>query len=100
MNSLVIKRNKQLVYQSTSSIFDGIGQQTNLPKDAVPYEIAIIVVMFVATISFTYLSYKLYQEFGWTIYKKIGADMEMRGILINIIYTNFNIYFLFTNNYL
>jgi len=88
------------VYQSSSSIFDGIdGKQSNLPKDAVPFEIAIIGVMFIASISFAYLSYKLYQEFGWTIYKKIGADMEMRDrykmYQIFIVLLKFDVFFFF-----
>ncbi|GBC06791.1 hypothetical protein RclHR1_07040014 [Rhizophagus clarus] len=76
------------VYQSTSLIVDNgitssiqdliIQQNDTLPKDAVPYEIVIIVVMLMSSISFAYLAYKLYQEFGWSIYKKIGADMAMR----------------------
>ncbi|CAG8558598.1 16896_t:CDS:2 [Funneliformis mosseae] len=75
------------VYQSTSLISTNgtphaiqaiLTRPGYLPKDAVPFEVAIIVVMFISSISFVYLSYKLYQEFGWSIYKKIGADMEMR----------------------
>ncbi|CAB4405152.1 unnamed protein product [Rhizophagus irregularis] len=76
------------VYQSTSLISDNgispsiqeliIKGNDTLPKDAVPYEIVIIIVMLLSSMSFAYLAYKLYQEFGWTIYKKIGADMAMR----------------------
>jgi hypothetical protein len=43
-------------------------------------EITQICVMFVSTIIFVFLAYKLYLEFGWQIYKKIGADLAMRGI--------------------
>src|SRR4051794_31938106 len=34
----------------------------------------------VAAFAFTYIleAYRLYQLFGWDIYKKIGADMRMR----------------------
>jgi len=76
------------VYQSTFLIVDNgisssvqqliLKQNDTLPKDAVPYEIVIIIVMLISSVSFAYLAYKLYQEFGWTIYKKIGANMEMR----------------------
>jgi hypothetical protein len=79
-----------LVYQSSYLIVDNgaspsiqeliLQQNDTLPKDAIPYEICIIIVMFISSISFAYLAYKLYQEFGWSIYKKIGADMAMRGI--------------------
>lgn len=35
--------------------------------------------MLVSSILFIFLAYKLYLEFGWQIYKKIGADLAMRG---------------------
>lgn len=42
-------------------------------------EITQICVMLVSSILFIFLAYKLYLEFGWQIYKKIGADLAMRG---------------------
>ncbi|KAI7899385.1 uncharacterized protein BX663DRAFT_478629 [Cokeromyces recurvatus] len=41
-------------------------------------EITQICVMLISSILFTFLAYKLYLEFGWQIYKKIGADLTMR----------------------
>ncbi|KAI9485225.1 MAG: hypothetical protein EXX96DRAFT_544323 [Benjaminiella poitrasii] len=41
-------------------------------------EITQICVMIVSSIIFIFLAYKLYLEFGWQIYKKIGADLTMR----------------------
>ncbi|GAB5590660.1 hypothetical protein Unana1_05560 [Umbelopsis nana] len=41
-------------------------------------EITVIVLMVLGVITFTFLAYKLYLEFGWHIYKKIGADLSMR----------------------
>ncbi|CAO0803745.1 unnamed protein product [Mucor circinelloides] len=41
-------------------------------------EITQICVMIVSTMIFVFLAYKLYLEFGWHIYKKIGADLAMR----------------------
>lgn len=35
--------------------------------------------MCISTCIFCFLAYKLYLEFGWHIYKKIGADLAMRG---------------------
>lgn len=43
--------------------------------------IAIPVVLGIGLTAFTYLAYKLYLEFGWKIYKKIGADPKMRSKL-------------------
>ncbi|CAG8614728.1 10380_t:CDS:10, partial [Ambispora leptoticha] len=45
---------------------------------AIPFEITIIVLMVIFSFVFAYLAYKLYQEFGWSIYKRIGADLSMR----------------------
>lgn len=42
-------------------------------------EITQICVMVVSTGVFIFLAYKLCLEFGWIIYKKIGADLAMRG---------------------
>ncbi|KAI7893142.1 uncharacterized protein EV154DRAFT_502590 [Mucor mucedo] len=41
-------------------------------------EITQICVMLASSILFIFLAYKLYLEFGWQIYKKIGADLAMR----------------------
>ncbi|KAI8636337.1 hypothetical protein BD408DRAFT_397583 [Parasitella parasitica] len=41
-------------------------------------EITQICVMLVSSMIFMFLAYKLYLEFGWQIYKKIGADLAMR----------------------
>lgn len=42
--------------------------------------IAIPVVIGVFSLIFVYLAYKLYLEFGWRIYKKIGADPHMKNM--------------------
>ncbi|KAI8366308.1 hypothetical protein EDC96DRAFT_177930 [Choanephora cucurbitarum] len=41
-------------------------------------EITQICIMLLSTMVFIFLAYKLYLEFGWQIYKKIGADLSMR----------------------
>ncbi|KAI8369394.1 uncharacterized protein BYT42DRAFT_595445 [Radiomyces spectabilis] len=41
-------------------------------------EVTQICIMFISTMVFVFLAYKLYLEFGWHIYKKIGADLAMR----------------------
>lgn len=42
-------------------------------------EVTQICIMILSTVAFLFLGYKLYLEFGWHIYKKIGADLAMRG---------------------
>ncbi|KAG0179085.1 hypothetical protein DFQ29_002527 [Apophysomyces sp. BC1021] len=41
-------------------------------------EITQICIMILSSMLFVFLAYKLYLEFGWHIYKKIGADLAMR----------------------
>ncbi|KAI8391439.1 uncharacterized protein BYT42DRAFT_556854 [Radiomyces spectabilis] len=41
-------------------------------------EITQICVVILSSLIFCFLAYKLYLEFGWHIYKKIGADLAMR----------------------
>ena len=54
-------------------------------------EITMICIMIISSMIFCFLAYKLYLEFGWHIYKKIGADLAMRGKLyIIIIIMNYN----------
>ncbi|RKP11239.1 hypothetical protein BJ684DRAFT_4811, partial [Piptocephalis cylindrospora] len=40
--------------------------------------IIVIVVTGIAELAFLWLSWKLFQEFGWRIYKKIGADVRKK----------------------
>lgn len=61
------------VFQS-AQILKNITEQITI----LPYEITIIVLISILATGFAYIAYKLYQEFGWSIYKKIGADMAMR----------------------
>ncbi|KAI8057015.1 hypothetical protein BDF22DRAFT_740531 [Syncephalis plumigaleata] len=41
-------------------------------------EIAIIVILAFLSITFAFQAWHLFQEFGWKIYKKIGADLNIR----------------------
>lgn len=74
-------------YHQSSALFDGgdqnlqlvvafLGDNYHASKWA---EITMICIMIVSSIIFCFLAYKLYLEFGWHIYKKIGADLAMRG---------------------
>lgn len=61
---------------SDSSIVSFLGDSLNAGVWA---EITQICIMLLSSIVFIFLAYKLYLEFGWQIYKKIGADLAMRG---------------------
>ncbi|KAF9584647.1 hypothetical protein BGW38_005733 [Lunasporangiospora selenospora] len=64
---------------------------------SLPFEIAVVSLMTVFAAGFAVIAYKLYKEFGWTIYKKIGADLAMRDMYkvyqIFIMILKFDIFF-------
>jgi MFS family permease len=47
-------------------------------SDTMPFLIAIPSIIAVATIALGFISWKLYDEFAWTIYKRISADLRMK----------------------
>ncbi|KAF9906464.1 hypothetical protein EC991_000632 [Linnemannia zychae] len=61
------------------------------------YEFAVLALMVVFASGFAVIAYKLYKEFGWSIYKKIGADLAMRDMYkvyqIFIMILKFDIFF-------
>lgn len=45
--------------------------------NTVPYEMTLIGVVAVGSVAMSALTWELYQEFGWKIYKKLGADLQI-----------------------
>ena len=43
------------------------------------YLIAMCAVLGVSSLAFSVLDYPLYKEYGWEIYKKLGADVRIKG---------------------
>ena len=52
--------------------------ETNVFPDSKPYLIAIPCIIAVGTILLSWVAWKLYDEFAWTIYKHISADVRMK----------------------
>ncbi|CAG8461619.1 9354_t:CDS:2, partial [Scutellospora calospora] len=48
------------------------------------YDAPLITLLLVFSIAIGFLSWKLYKQFGWNIYKKIGADLEMQAEALNV----------------
>lgn len=42
-------------------------------------EIALSVIILLFACAMSYLSYEMSRQFGWNIYKKIGADVQMQS---------------------
>ncbi|KAJ8096586.1 hypothetical protein POJ06DRAFT_263935 [Lipomyces tetrasporus] len=57
---------------------DGYVLASSAWGDMKPFLIAIIGVIAVAGFVMAYICFQLYREFGWTIYKQIGADLRMK----------------------
>ena len=59
-----------------------LDEQNFIPSDfwidVQPMLIAVPVLMAVATCAFGFVAWKLYDEFAWTIYKNISADLRLK----------------------
>lgn len=64
--------------KKTTGVEQALNYLANAYQTSKWAEITQICVMIISTIIFIFLAYKLYLEFGWHIYKKIGADLAMR----------------------
>jgi hypothetical protein len=63
----------------SSKYFVPEGRAEELSLALVPYLAAVVVVIGLTQCAVTWLAYQLFQEFGWKIYKKIGADPRMKS---------------------
>ncbi|KAF9428776.1 hypothetical protein BGZ94_001096 [Podila epigama] len=70
-----------------SQFFVPVGRSESLLTSIKPFLIIIVVVIGLTQCAVTWLGYQLFQEFGWKIYKKIGADPNMK-----IMYRAYQIY--------
>jgi len=64
------------------------------------FEVPLVVVLLVFGTSLGFLAFKLYQQFGWNIYKRIGADLRMqaiyRAMLIFVMLLKLDLFFMLT----
>lgn len=64
---------------NNSNIFFPPATVPDLDKKLKPFLNVDIVVIAITQCIITWLSYQLFQEFGWKIYKKIGADPRTKS---------------------
>ena len=50
-----------------------------IPKTVISFEVVLVLVLLVFAAASVYLGYRLYRQFGWNIYKKIGANIQMQS---------------------
>jgi len=50
-----------------------------------PLLIVIPIILGIFLLLFCFFAFKLYLEFGWKIYKKIGADPKMRSKIFSLL---------------
>ncbi|KAG0330043.1 hypothetical protein BGZ99_008766 [Dissophora globulifera] len=73
--------------ETTPSFLDPNWTAADLMNSLKPFLIVVVVVIGVTQCIVTWLAYQLFQEFGWKIYKKIGADPNMKKM-----YRSYQIY--------
>lgn len=64
--------------QAASDALKGTLSNPNLWQDITPFLTAIPCILALGLILMTIVAWKLYDEFAWTIYKHISADLKMK----------------------
>ncbi|KAF8928144.1 hypothetical protein BGZ58_009856 [Dissophora ornata] len=73
--------------EATPSFLNPDWTAAGLMTSLTPFLIVVVVVIGVTQCIVTWLAYQLFKEFGWKIYKKIGADPNMKKM-----YRSYQIY--------
>lgn len=55
-----------------------ISPETTVWKDVQPYLLTVPIIISFFTVVMSLIAWKLYDEFAWTIYKHISADLRMK----------------------
>uniref|UniRef100_A0A1D1XPF9 UPF0658 Golgi apparatus membrane protein C23H3.04 n=1 Tax=Anthurium amnicola TaxID=1678845 RepID=A0A1D1XPF9_9ARAE len=70
----------------------------NFDSNIAAYEIPLIVILVICATLQVFFTWKLYQQFGWNIYKRIGADLRMqrmyRTMLIFVMLLKIDLFFM------
>lgn len=62
---------------------DYLDSATTVWTDIQPYLLVVPIVIAVFTVILSFIAWKLYDEFAWTIYKHISADLRMKRRFLN-----------------
>ena len=72
------------IRDSVNSLNNPFGRPTyikpdsNIWKDARPFLVAVPCIIALGTVLLSFIAWKLYEEFAWSIYKHISADLRMK----------------------
>ncbi|CAG8444780.1 378_t:CDS:2 [Diversispora eburnea] len=56
------------------------GESAYIDKNFGEFDVPLVICLILFATIIAFLSFKLYQQFGWNIYKKIGADIKIQSI--------------------
>ena len=76
--ALVIYAAVQMDQVKKAVILETGSVESSVYKDIRPFLIAIACVLALGTMLTSFIAWKLYDEFSWTIYKHISADLQMK----------------------
>ncbi|RHZ75274.1 hypothetical protein Glove_216g132 [Diversispora epigaea] len=73
------------------------GESALIDKNFVKFDVPLVICLILFATIIAFLSFRLYQQFGWNIYKKIGADIKIQKIyktmLIFVMYLKLDLFF-------
>lgn len=67
------------MFQAGTWIPEATLKSISNPHPTFKAEIGLITILFCFCLGWVYLTYKLYFVFGWTTYKEMGADVEVKS---------------------
>ncbi|CAG8525364.1 5915_t:CDS:2 [Ambispora gerdemannii] len=77
---------------------DGRPYRDLLNADIISFEVPLVAILLIFGTGLGFLAFKLYQQFGWNIYKRIGADLRKQSIyrtmLIFVMLLKLDIFFM------
>ncbi|CAG8673716.1 12786_t:CDS:2, partial [Funneliformis caledonium] len=74
------------------------GDKHSIEVNVETYEVPLIIILLICATLQVFFTWQLYRQFGWNIYKKIGADLRMqrlyRTMLIFVMFLKIDLFFM------
>ncbi|PKK70711.1 hypothetical protein RhiirC2_745923 [Rhizophagus irregularis] len=68
------------IYKWANDLKSACGAVAEIQKEFFRVDFPLVVTLIIFALIMSLISFKLYQQFGWNIYKKIGADIKMQKL--------------------